>query len=144
MRSRSFHARQKIRFAPPPGISLRYTIFGVLLVMASSCSVSQPPAQFTSQLAAGPVRGFQIQIHSTQDKASAQKVMQTAESWCAMEKPAQRALFGIGYLPVEIKWLDPYYRVRIGHFRSREEARSVLAEVARKFPAALVVPYTIL
>ena len=60
------------------------------------------------------------------------------------EKLAQRALFGVGYLFVEIKWLDLYYRVRIGHFRSREEARSVLAEVARKFPAALVVPDTIL
>ena len=144
MRSRSFTASQKLQVAPPAGLSHRYAALGILLVMAS-CTVSQPPAQFSSQLASGPVRGFQIQIHSTLDKTSAEVMLNTAESWWgSMEKQAQRSLFGVGYLPVEIKWLDPYYRVRIGHFRTREEARSVMGEIAKQFPAALVVPDTIL
>ncbi len=145
MRSRSFTASPNLQTAPLSGLSPRYAAFGVLLVM-TSCATSQPrTSQLAIPLYQEPVRSFQIQIHSTQDKNAADAMVLMAEEWWnILEERRQRHLFGVGYLPVEIKWLAPYYRVRIGHFRSREEARIVLTELAREFPAAFIVPDTIL
>jgi len=116
-----------------------------MLLVLASCTASHAPSQFASNFSVGPVRGFQIQIHSTQYKATADSTVDTASGWWNdMDEEKQRALFGVRDLPIEIKWLDPYYRVRIGHFRSREEARAVLDIVAEKFPAAFIVPDTML
>lgn len=144
MRLRSCTSTRSLFSAPPTGLSIRYAMFGVLLVM-TSCTVSQPTSQFTPHFSAGAVRGFQIQIYSTLQKVAAEETMQAAEQWWAeMDDDARRKLFGVGYLPVEIKWLEPYYRVRIGHFRTRDEARLVLDQIAEAFPAAFIVPDTIL
>ncbi len=138
-RSNSLHRIQSI--APPRSLSHRYIAFGLLLVLAS-CSASQAPSQFITSL---PARGFQIQIHSTQEKSAAQSAADSAKDWWnGLDETEQRGMFGVKDLPVEIKWLEPYYRVRIGHFGSREEARAILGRVAREFPAAFIVPDTIM
>lgn len=144
MRSRSISTSQILSIATPHCLSHRYVAFGMLLVLAS-CSASQTPGQFTASLASLPARGFQIQIHSTQEKSVAQSAADSAKDWWnGLDENEQRGMFGVKDLPVEIKWLDPYYRVRIGHFVSREEARAVLGRVAREFPAAFIVPDTIM
>ena len=144
MRYRSHFARQANTSAPPSGLTVRYAAFGLLVVMAA-CTVSQPTSQYATHFSRGAIRGFQIQIHSTQDKSSAEETVASAEAWWqSVPESEQRSLFGVGYLPVEIKQLAPYYRVRIGHFRTRDAARAVLDKVSSEFPAAFIVPDTIL
>ena len=144
MRLRCSTSARHARVAPPRGLSTRYVAIGMLIVL-SSCTVSQPASQFTPLASGGAIRGFQIQIHSTMQKNAAEEVVRSAEQWWdGMAEEDQRKLFGLAYLPVEIKWLDPYYRVRIGNFRSREQAREVLDYIATEFPAAFIVPDTFL
>ncbi|MFK7847318.1 MAG: SPOR domain-containing protein [Rhodothermales bacterium] len=140
MRYKSCFKHRLTRLAPPPGLSSRYAAFGMLVVM-SACTTAQSPSQYTTHFSRGVVRGFQIQIHSTQDKTAAEEVVAAAEVWWqSIPDSEQRTLFGVGFLPVEIKQLAPYYRVRIGHFRTRDDARAILDKVAAQFPAAFVVP----
>lgn len=121
-----------------------YTMLGLLLVLASSCTVSQPN-ELAGKVDPNAIRGFKIQIHSTQDEGAAETFVSDAQNWWeAMDEQMQRNLFGVSYLPVEIKWKDPYYRVRIGYFESRDEARAVLKEIAGQFPAAFVVSDTMM
>ncbi len=116
-----------------------------MLLVLASCSATREHAQFIASLSSLPSRGFQIQIHSTLEKSAAQSTADSAKNWWnGLDENEQRGMFGVKDLPVEIKWLDPYYRVRIGHFVSREEARAVLGKVAREFPAAFIVPDTIM
>lgn len=144
MRSRSIPSFLQVRLAPRTHLTTRYAAIGLVLVLAS-CTASQPPSQYAAYFANGAVRGFQIQVYSTQVRADAESVVQNAESWwAAMEDQERRALFGVDYLPIDLKWLEPNYKVRIGHFRTREEARSVLDDIAEKFPAAFIVPDTLL
>lgn len=119
-------------------------MLGLLLVLASSCTVSQPN-ELAGKVDPNAIRGFKIQIHSTQDEGAAETFVSDAQNWWeAMDEQMQRNLFGVSYLPVEIKWKDPYYRVRIGYFESRDEARAVLKEIAGQFPAAFVVSDTMM
>ncbi len=144
MRLRCSTSVRHVRVAPPRGLSTRYIAVGMLIVLAS-CTASQPASQFTPLATGRAVRGFQIQIHSTLQKDAAEDMVRSAEQWWAgMGEEEQRKLFGLAYLPVEIKWHDPYYRVRIGNFRSREQAREVLDSIATEFPAAFIVPETFL
>ena len=91
-----------------------------------------------------PVRGFQIQIHTTEENTIAHDVAEQATAWLAtLDRDDLRKMHGSVEIPVEIKWLQPYYRVRVGHFRTREEARGMMAMIAEEFPAAFIVPDTI-
>jgi len=38
-----------------------------------------------------------------------------------------------------ITFREPYYRVRVGNFRSRLEAENFLSQIARKYPSAWVI-----
>ena len=149
MRSRSTSVPQSpsklyIRFAnsaavPFVGSRHCYVAFGLLLVLAS-CSATDPSSQFTARQSPLTLRGFQIQIYTTAERTAAENTADTAKQWWKkLDENKQRALFGVSELPVNIKWRQPYYRVSIGHFSSREEARAVLDIVSREFPAAFVV-----
>lgn len=112
------------------------------LMLLGACSSSQETS--IPEIPPGPVRGFQIQIHTTEENAEAHNVAQEASSWLAsLDEDVKRKLNGSTDIPVEIKWLQPYYRVRVGHFRTREEARGMMAKIAEQFPAAFIVPDTI-
>ena len=149
MRSRSIsvpRGTQAVRatFAPPSGLSHRYMALGLLLVLAS-CSATRPSLQYAIGPAPMALRCFQIQIHTTQERAIAESTADTAKDWWdGLDANQQRILFGVKDLPVQIKWLNPYYRVRIGQFTSREEARAVLGIVSKEFPAAFIVADTLL
>lgn len=118
----------------------RYTAFALIMTL-SACAVAQPEYGYTAQFERGAVRGFQIQVFSTQDQHAADAWVEDANAWWeSLAETQQRALFGVAYLPIEVKKQSPNYKIRIGHFRSREEARVVLEKLAPQFPAAFIVP----
>jgi hypothetical protein len=115
-----------------------------LICTLAACSGSATSTRDLPTDVSGPVRGFQIQIHTTDEKATAENVVAEAQTWWAsLDEQEKRRLYGSTSMPVEVKWLQPYYRVRMGHFRSREEARGLLSQVAGQFPAAFIVPDTL-
>lgn len=74
----------------------------------------------------------------------AEEMAENATVWLAsLDEDLIRKLHGSTDIPVQIKWLQPYYRVRVGHFRTREEARGMMAKMSEEFPAAFIVPDTI-
>ena len=128
--------------APFFPLASKICLYGALFVM-SACSVTEetllPPEALP-----GPVRGFQIQIHTTEENTVAQEVAEEASIWLAsLDESLVRKLNGSTEIPVHIKWLQPYYRVRVGNYRTREEARGMMAKMAEQFPAAFIVPDTI-
>ena len=119
----------------------RMCLLGMLIVLSACTSTVEviPP-----QVPPSPVRGFQIQIHTTEENVDAHEMAEHATVWLAsLEEGLVRKLHGSTDIPVEIKWLQPYYRVRVGHFRTREEARGMMAKMSEEFPAAFIVPDTI-
>lgn len=114
-----------------------------LVMLVASCSGPQHVDTFQVP-PPGPKRSFQVQIHTTDQKDMAEHVVAQAQAWWDALDPEQRArLYATSAIPVEVKWLQPYYRVRIGHFRSRDDARGLLEQVSGQFPAAFIVPDTI-
>lgn len=130
---------RRLRYFP---ISLRICLFGSVLFLAAACASTEE--SLPSGIPPGPVRGFQIQIHTTQENVDAHEIAEQATVWLAsLDEGLVRKLNGSTDIPVEIKWLQPYYRVRVGHYRTREEARGMMAKLAEEFPAAFIVPDTI-
>lgn len=86
------------------------------------------------------VDGFRIQIHSSLDKEGAVASEERAKEWWqtleATEKPSSMAG---GSLPIYLKYVQPYYRVRVGNFGTREEAEIALQVVSARFPRAFIV-----
>lgn len=140
MQLRSIHCHLRNHAGPPAILPARYVAFGYLLAL-SACSVAQPEFGYTAQFASGAVRGYQIQVYSTQDQHRANAWVADAKAWWDnLPESEQHNLFGLAYLPIEVKTQRPNFKVRIGHFRSREEARRVLKKLSTQFPAAFIVP----
>ncbi|MGI9175897.1 MAG: SPOR domain-containing protein [Rhodothermales bacterium] len=92
----------------------------------------------------GPVPGFRVQIHLTPDKPEADSYVEEALSWWQNVPASQRPdALAAGDLPVEVAWLQPYYRVRVGAFTARSDAETALTLVRDRFPDALIVPVTL-
>lgn len=122
-------------------MATRMCLFGTLVLISACTSTEEiiPP-----EIVPGPVRGFQIQIHTTEENMDAEEMAENATVWLAsLDEDLIRKLHGSTDIPVQIKWLQPYYRVRVGHFRTREEARGMMAKMSEEFPAAFIVPDTI-
>lgn len=114
-----------------------------IMMLVASCAGPQHVDTFQVP-PPGPKRSFQVQIHTTDQKDMAEHVVAEAQAWWDALKPEERErLYATNTIPVEVKWLQPYYRVRIGHFRSRDDARGLLEQVSGQFPAAFIVPDTI-
>lgn len=123
-------------------LALRICLYGILFIMSACATTVEdvvPP-----EVPPGPVRGFQIQIHTTEEDLDAHDMAEQATVWLAsLDEDLVRKLNGSTEIPVEIKWLQPYYRVRVGHYRTREQARGMMAKMSEEFPAAFIVPDTI-
>ena len=89
------------------------------------------------------VQGFRIQIFSTVDRNEADDEVEDAITW--WETAREEAPEGIfpAELPVDLKYLQPYYRVRVGNFAERAAAERALNVVQQQFPSALIVPDTV-
>ncbi len=140
MHLRSIPVYYRSAARPPATLPARYAVFGLIPAL-SACSVAQPEFGYAEQFASGAVRGYQIQVFSTQDPHTADAWVEDANAWWQnLSESEQADLFGLAYLPIDVKRQSPNYKIRIGHFRSREEARVVLAKLATQFPAAFIVP----
>ena len=80
------------------------------------------------------VDGFRIQVFTSEDRSSAERVRAEAEGWASGQAGAGARLRG------EVAYLQPYYRVRLGAFASRNEAEEALAVVRTRYPEAFLVP----
>ena len=100
-----------------------------------------PTSTSRTSAPSGPVAGFRVQIHLTSEKPEADAYVEEASAWWQDVPPGQRAdVLSTPDLPVEIAWLQPYYRVRVGAFTSRSKAETALALARDRFPDALIVP----
>lgn len=86
------------------------------------------------------VQGFRVQVYSTIDKSAAVNTEEEVKSWLTTQ---QGLPSGLGGSPVYTVYLQPYYRVRIGNFRSQAEADRARAFLARRFPDAFIVRDTV-
>lgn len=75
------------------------------------------------------VRGYRVQVYSSLNKDEAVQREETAKSLTEM--------------PVYMVYMQPYYRVRVGNFTSREAAERARSALAQQFPDAFIVPDTV-
>ena len=75
------------------------------------------------------VQGFRVQVFSSLDKDQAVEREEAARSTTEM--------------PVYMVYMQPYYRVRVGNFTSREAAERARSALAQRFPDAFIVPDTV-
>jgi hypothetical protein len=88
------------------------------------------------------VEGFRVQVYSAQDKQSAEEFREEVRQWWAGAKTDAPDLFREP-LPIVVEYGQPYYRVRIGAFASREEAAEALSYVQKEFADAFVARSTV-
>lgn len=98
------------------------------------------------------VQGLRVQVHSSLDKNSAVQVEEELKEWLRSEEEADAEAEAededalpeySGELPIYVVYMQPYYRVRIGNFSSRQEAERARQYVSQRFPNALIVPDTV-
>ena len=92
------------------------------------------------------VPGFRVQIFSSIERDETLEAQENVQTWWREqheEGALPEDLFPEG-LPVHSVYSQPYYRIRVGDFLSREEARTLHAVLARRFTDAFIVPDTIL
>jgi len=89
------------------------------------------------------VEGFRIQVYSAQDKQSADQFReQVRQWWSEAQEDVPEDVFGRS-LPIVVEYGQPYYRVRIGAFATRDEASDALSFVQREFTDAFVARSTV-
>ena len=90
------------------------------------------------------VQGFRIQLFSSDNKPAADRVYEDAVRWWSVRSgsPEASEAFEFGFQPAVV-YSRPYYRVRIGAFRSRSEAESALEIIRAQYSEAFIVPDSI-
>lgn len=89
------------------------------------------------------VQGYRVQIHSTEDRASADDyVLQATEWWHReRERGSLDAIFE-GLVPREppvyLIYRQPYYRVRVGDFVSEDKARDLRDLLREEFSGVTI------
>lgn len=119
-------------------LSVRSAILftGVLLI-GLSCTGPQPQEPEETEVQ----RVFHVQLHMTEEKDEADRVLGEALSWWENQSPSDRPpLVETKESPVEIMWKAPLYRVRLGPFATREQAEAVLSDARSDFPEAFIAP----
>ena len=115
------------------------------------------------------VNGFRIQILSTADRDEADRMVERTLAWWRARQDTQREIMEeeAASLPepapptaeadtsemapdgtaeedeeltVDLVYIQPYWRVRIGDFVEREEAARFRREIGDRFPGAFIVP----
>ena len=94
-----------------------------------------PPAPVAPQ--PRQVEGYRVQIFSSASQESAERIRTSALAWW---ETAQRSSSSPAEMAVVVTYLQPYYRVRMGGFATREEADQALAFVRQQYPEAFLVP----
>ncbi len=97
------------------------------VIFEETYSVSQAFEQFIQKNRAEPtIRGWRIQIISTDDRREMENI---------------RGRFNSLYpgIPSAWKHVSPYYHVRVGAYRTKNEMMQFLTEIKKDFPAAIPV-----
>ena len=92
------------------------------------------------------VPGFRVQIFSSIERNAATEAQENVQTWWRRqhdEGAVPEDIFPEG-LPVYNVYSQPYYRIRVGDFLSREEARALHSVLVRHFTDAFIVPDTII
>lgn len=89
------------------------------------------------------VQGFRIQVHSSLDKNAAVDVEEQVQEWLRAESNSAPTSLTSGEPPIYVVYIQPYYRVRIGNFTSRQAAERAREHLALRFPGAFIVPDTV-
>lgn len=115
-----------------------YVVFGVLLLTLGSL-VAGCAAPEATRDEPEEQRPYRIQVHMTSDKQEADRRLAQVRSWWDElpdgERPAPLVESG---LQPDIVWQQPYYRVRIGQFATREAAADALSVVKAQFSEAFI------
>lgn len=106
---------------------------GRVRVPGGSGGVAPPPQEPTAQ----QVEGFRVQVFSSASRDTAERVRGEAVTWW---EGAQSAPGAPRTMETVVTYLQPYYRVRMGAFASRQEAEAALALVRQQYPEAFLVP----
>ncbi|MFW5955155.1 MAG: SPOR domain-containing protein [Rhodothermales bacterium] len=83
------------------------------------------------------VQGYRVQILSSVEKSEALEIEEEAKRWWRQE--GRRGVMP-EELPVYVVYRQPYYRVRIGNFTSRDDAQRALSAFESRFPGSFIVP----
>ncbi len=92
------------------------------------------------------IPGFRVQIFSSIERDETVEAQENVQIWWREQREEgaiPEDLFPEG-LPVHSVYSQPYYRIRIGDFLSREEAQALHRILARRFTDAFIVPDTII
>lgn len=119
-------------------LRFRSTILLVgILGIALSCTAPQPQESEETEAR----RVFHVQLHMTEEKDEADRVVGEALEWWEEQPPSARPpLADSDGSPVDVAWRPPLYRVQLGPFATKEQAESVLSEARSDFPEAFVAP----
>lgn len=97
------------------------------VVFEEQASVTRAFESFVSKNRAEPtIRGWRIQIISTDDRREMENI---------------RGRFAALYPGVPSAWkhVSPYYHIRVGAYRTKNEMMQFLTEIKKEFPAAIPV-----
>lgn len=94
------------------------------------------PAAAPEEPQARQVDGYRVQVFNTSSRDAAERIRDEAAAWW---RGAQSASGMSGDMDLLIAYQQPYYRVRMGAFATREEADRALALVRQRFPDAFLV-----
>ena len=90
-------------------------------------------------------QGFRVQVYSTIDKNTAVQQEEALKQWWAENRDAAPpGLFPGEQLPVYVVYIQPYYRVRVGNFGSRDSADRARRFLASRYSDAFLVPDTVI
>ncbi|SMO90494.1 SPOR domain-containing protein [Fodinibius sediminis] len=97
------------------------------------------PSVFTQEASTGsavsrnPYQGYRIQLVSTRDVQQADTISSQFQEWIEAE--------ALAYNPkAYVFFKQPYYKVHIGDFHSKEKAAAFTQLIKQKYPDAWVVP----
>lgn len=82
------------------------------------------------------VDGYRVQVFNTASRDAAERVRGDAQEWWSAVRSEPGAP---RQMDIVIAYQQPYYRVRMGAFGTREEADRALALVRQRFPDAFLV-----
>ena len=120
---------------------MRHTIaigVGLVLVLGSLAAGCAAPGTMPEE---EPVeqRPYRIQVHMTPNKEEAERRLDQVRSWWSdLPEEARPAPLAASGLHPDIVWQQPYYRVRIGQFATRQDAQEALAAVREQFSDAFI------
>lgn len=116
-----------------------HIVLGCVLVLALSGLLASCTAPETAREEPAEQRPYRIQVHMTSDKGEADRVLTRVRSWWEeLPEEARPAPLEDSGLQPDIVWQQPYYRVRIGQFATREAAEEALAAVKEAFDGAFI------